>query len=59
MTRSSRSWRISRGSLRSYSAGFDASPARLQEVEDRLAVLERLKKKHGPTLQDVIGLQLR
>jgi len=40
--------------LRSYSAGIDASPARLQEVEDRLAVLERLKKKHGPTLQDVI-----
>jgi DNA repair protein RecN (Recombination protein N) len=40
--------------LRSYSAGFDASPARLQEVEDRLAVLERLKKKHGPRLQDVI-----
>ena len=43
--------------LRSYSAGFDASPARLQEVEDRLAVLERLKKKHGPTLQDVIDTQ--
>jgi len=40
--------------LRSYSAGIDASPARLQEVEDRLAVLERLKKKHGPTLQDVV-----
>ena len=40
--------------LRSYSAGIDTSPARLQEVEDRLAVLERLKKKHGPTLQDVI-----
>ena len=36
--------------LRSYSAEFDASPARLQEVEDRLAVLERLKKKHGPAL---------
>jgi DNA repair protein RecN (Recombination protein N) len=43
--------------LRSYSAGFDASPARLQEVEDRLAVLERLKKKHGPTLQDVIDTE--
>ena len=34
--------------------GIDASPARLQEVEDRLALLERLKKKHGPTLDDVI-----
>jgi DNA repair protein RecN (Recombination protein N) len=40
--------------LRSYSANIDASPARLQEVEDRLASLERLKKKHGPTLADVI-----
>jgi len=41
--------------LRSYSAAIDASPARLQEVEDRLAALERLKKKHGPTLDDVIA----
>ena len=40
--------------LRSYSSGIDASPARLQEVEDRLAVLERLKKKHGPALADVL-----
>jgi DNA repair protein RecN (Recombination protein N) len=39
--------------IRSYSADIDASPARLQEVEDRLATLERLKKKHGPTLADV------
>jgi DNA repair protein RecN (Recombination protein N) len=41
--------------LRSYSAAIDASPARLQEVEDRLAVLERLKRKHGPALDDVIA----
>ena len=41
--------------LRSYAAGIDASPARLQEVEDRLAALERLKKKHGPTLGDVLA----
>jgi DNA repair protein RecN (Recombination protein N) len=41
--------------LRSYSAGIDASPARLQETEDRLASLERLKKKHGPTLADVLA----
>ena len=40
--------------LRSYSADIDASPARLQEVEDRLAALERLKKKHGPTLAEVM-----
>ena len=41
--------------LRSYSAAIDASPARLQEVEDRLAVLERIKKKHGPTLDDAMA----
>ena len=40
--------------LRQYSENIDASPARLQEVEDRLAVLERLKRKHGPSLDDVL-----
>ena len=35
--------------LRSYGSSIEASPARLQEVEDRLALLERLKKKYGPT----------
>jgi DNA repair protein RecN (Recombination protein N) len=40
--------------LRSYSQNIDASPARLQEIEDRLALLERLKKKHGPSLADVV-----
>jgi DNA repair protein RecN (Recombination protein N) len=40
--------------LRSYADGIDASPARLQEVEDRLALLDRLKRKYGPTLQDVV-----
>jgi DNA repair protein RecN (Recombination protein N) len=41
--------------LRSYSSNIDASPARLQEIEDRLAVLERVKRKHGPTLADVLA----
>ena len=41
--------------LRSYASDIDASPARLQEVEDRLAALERLKKKHGPTLTEVLA----
>jgi DNA repair protein RecN (Recombination protein N) len=40
--------------LRSYGASLDASPERLQEVEDRLAALERLKRKYGPALQDVL-----
>jgi DNA repair protein RecN (Recombination protein N) len=47
--------------LRRYSDGIDASPARLQQVEDRLVLLERLKRKHGPTLEEVIikGVELR
>jgi DNA repair protein RecN (Recombination protein N) len=40
--------------LRSYADGIDASPGRLQQVEDRLALLERLKRKYGPLLQNVI-----
>ena len=41
--------------LRSYRESIDASPARLQDIEDRLALLERLKRKHGPSLADVIA----
>jgi DNA repair protein RecN (Recombination protein N) len=41
--------------LRDFAAHIDASPNRLQEVEDRLALLERLKRKHGPALADVIA----
>jgi len=40
--------------LRHYGASIEASPERLQQIEDRLAVLERLKKKYGPTLADCI-----
>jgi DNA repair protein RecN (Recombination protein N) len=40
--------------LRSYGTEVDASPDRLQAIEDRLALLERLKKKHGPALADVL-----
>jgi DNA repair protein RecN (Recombination protein N) len=40
--------------LRSYAAGLDASPGRLQAVEDRLAHLERLKRKYGPAMADVL-----
>ena len=41
--------------LRPYASGVDASPERLQEVEDRLARIERLKRRYGPTLADVIS----
>jgi DNA repair protein RecN (Recombination protein N) len=41
--------------LRDYADRIDASPGRLQDVEDRLALLDRLKRKHGPTLDEVIA----
>jgi DNA repair protein RecN (Recombination protein N) len=40
--------------LRDYAGGIQASPEHLAEVEDRLALLDRLKRKYGPLLQDVI-----
>ena len=41
-------------SLRDYAGGIEASPEHLAEVEDRLAAIDRLKRKYGPTLADVI-----
>ena len=41
--------------LRDFAGGIDASPERLQLVEDRLALVERLKRKHGGTLEDAIS----
>ncbi len=45
--------------LRDFADGIDASPARLQQVEDRLALLERLKRKHGGTLEEAIAVRDR
>ncbi len=42
--------------LRDYAEGIEASPERLAEVEDRLAALDRLKRKYGPKLEDVAAL---
>jgi DNA repair protein RecN (Recombination protein N) len=41
-------------SLRDYLEQLDANPQRLEEVEERLAVLDRLKRKYGPALADVL-----
>jgi len=43
-------------SLRDYAGGIEASPEHLAQIEDRLALLDRLKRKYGPTLEDVIKL---
>jgi len=40
--------------VRDYAGGIHASPEHLAEVEDRLAVLDRLKRKYGPALEDVM-----
>src|SRR4051794_6914736 len=41
--------------LRRYADGIEASPARLQQIEERLALFDRLKRKYGPTLADCIA----
>jgi len=41
--------------LGSYLEGLDADPGKLDQVEDRLAEIEKLKRKYGPTLGDVIA----
>ncbi len=40
---------------RDYAEGIDASPERLAEVEDRLALLDRLKRKYGTTVDAVLA----
>jgi len=42
-------------SLRDYAEGINASPERLAEIEDRLALLDRLKRKYGKTIAEVIA----
>ncbi len=41
--------------VRDYAERIDASPERLAEIEDRLALLDRLKRKYGSTLSEVIA----
>ncbi len=40
---------------RDYVDGIDASPERLAEVEDRLALIDRLKRKYGSNVDEVIA----
>ena len=41
--------------LRDYAGGIHASPEHLAQVEDRLTAIDRLKRKYGPTLDEVIA----
>ena len=40
--------------LRSYARGIEDSPGRLEQVEERLALLARLERKHGGTIAEVL-----
>jgi DNA repair protein RecN (Recombination protein N) len=42
-------------SLRHYLGKLEADPGRLDEVEDRLAALEKLKRKYGASLEQVLA----
>jgi DNA repair protein RecN (Recombination protein N) len=41
--------------LRDYLGHLEADPNRLEDVESRLAALERLKRKYGGTLEEVVA----
>jgi DNA repair protein RecN (Recombination protein N) len=41
--------------VRDFAANIHAAPGRLEEIEDRLAALDRLKRKYGQTLAEVIA----
>jgi len=41
--------------VRDFAEGINATPERLAEIEDRLASLDRLKRKYGRTLAEVIA----
>jgi DNA repair protein RecN (Recombination protein N) len=41
--------------LRDYLGRLEANPQRLEEIEDRLALLDRLKRKYGQTLEEILA----
>ena len=45
--------------LRDYHEQLEVSPGRLDEIEGRLAVLDRLKKKYGATVEEVLAFGQR
>jgi DNA repair protein RecN (Recombination protein N) len=45
--------------LRDYKDGVQVSPGRLDEIESRLALIDRLKRKYGASLDEVIAFGAR
>jgi len=41
--------------LRDYLGKLEANPQRLEEIEDRLALLDRLKRKYGKTIEEMLA----
>ena len=41
--------------LRDYLGGLEANPGRLEEIEARLAAIDKAKRKYGATIEDVMG----
>jgi DNA repair protein RecN (Recombination protein N) len=43
------------GELRGYAEGIEGDPGGLEQVEERLEVLDRLKRKHGGSIESVLA----
>jgi DNA repair protein RecN (Recombination protein N) len=41
--------------LRDYVEKLEANPARLEQIEDRLALIDRLKRKYGTSVDDILA----
>jgi DNA repair protein RecN (Recombination protein N) len=41
--------------LRDYVEKLEANPARLEEIEDRLALIDRLKRKYGSSVDEILA----
>lgn len=41
--------------LRDYLSSLEANPARLEEIESRLASIDKAKRKYGATVEEVLG----
>jgi DNA repair protein RecN (Recombination protein N) len=43
------------GDLRGYAEGIESEPGRLEQVEERLETIDRLKRKHGGSIDSVLA----
>jgi len=41
--------------LRDYAGKLQANPERLEEIEDRLALIDRLKRKYGKSIEEILS----